>query len=219
MLWIFVAAALAQDAVIFTDTLGSDEPERAARLLAPGRLGVEATVYEMGADLDDVTLVTADLQRGIEAPERAILESRAAAWRRAFGRDTLTVRQQRVTDGRVVAEYRSSEAGPDAAWETPDDRVCASGARGDARPVELRTWNDLQRPLAGESGPGTSLYWVDGEERRTALVYLAPGDSVTVVEVMEAPRRHPKRRIELQRDERRLEIREDERRQQVCVEG
>ena len=127
----------------------------------PGLLSMEALVMERGRRLADVIMVSAQFEEHVDAPARSVREGRAHGWWRAFGRDSLVVKHQRLSDGGIVAEQGAHSSGLPWTFQQKN-KLCTRTDTTDGRPVEIASWAD---PVAAASQSGAMFYVDDGEQR------------------------------------------------------
>ncbi|MFT7518717.1 MAG: hypothetical protein ACI9MC_000849 [Kiritimatiellia bacterium] len=152
------------------------------------------------------------------APKRSLLEGRGADW--AFSRPTMRVKRARLDDGVVLVSGAAQPRTRDYNSEAPP--LCTSVAYADNRPITMVTWDDRTRRNIGEgdwlmreSQPG--VFFVGGEGERTAVAHMAPGESFTVVELLDPVDKQPVRQLRIQRKGLQLTITEQDNVQHVCV--
>jgi len=190
-----------------------------------GVVGMEAALTGVDGDIEDVTMISAQYQRGVDAPTRSYLEHREGQWNRAFGRRKLLVRHERVANGQALHEVTAVTQTQRVQGFGHEKReyMCTRVEIRKQRPLELLTWDDQARDVIGESdiqrrSEQTAFFLVDGEDTRTAMIHLAPGESATVVEVFQNNRSKHSRKIEVQRGNRTLTMVEMETNRTVCLE-
>jgi len=185
-----------------------------------GILGLEGAMRNLGNTLDTVVMVHADTTDGIRAPIRSLIERRQRSWTRAFGNSRIRVRQLRVTDRTLLAIAVSEER-----MRAEDQQFCTSSVIVDDRDVSLHTYGDLTRERVSarqnfEQNDRTHLYFAnDAEDDRMAVTHLAPGESITIVELQEDVKKQPKRHIRLNRKNKAMSITEGQGKQTVCLQA
>ena len=204
----------------------ADQPWRlGSRNRIYGVVGLEAALVGVDGSIENVSMISARYEQGIDAPTRSYLEHREGQWNRTFGRRRLHVRHERVTDGEALTEVTAVTHSQHIQGFAQEKRefMCTQVAIDEQRPVELVTWDDQARDVIGDSdkkrrAEQTSFFLVDGLQSRTAMIHLAPGESATVVEVFEGNRNKNSRKIEVQRGERTLTMVETDVARKVCLE-
>lgn len=184
----------------------------------PGILGLEAKLEQMDTDIHEVVMLDARWTGSLDIDAMA-----AGTTTKKKGQPkALTLQVQRVADGSLVA---ASREGSDARWDRgriPADRACAYANNPDPRAVTLATWDDSVRPQGGSTqgdagATHATMFWITGQDGRTALVHLAPGESATVVELGDEIDGEATRQVRVRRNDRMLEVTEDDSVQRVCL--
>ncbi len=223
----------AADSTASTETRPSPEPQPSqdqpwrlgSRNRIYGVVGLEAALAGIDGRIEDVSMISARYEQGIDAPTRSYLEHREGQWNRTFGRRRLHVRHERVSDGEALIEVTAVTHSQRIQGFGQEKRefMCTQVAIDEQRALELVTWDDQARSVIGESdkkrrAEQTAFFLVDGQQSRTAMIHLAPGESATVVEVFEGNRNKNSRKIEVQRGERTLTMVETDQVRKVCLE-
>jgi hypothetical protein len=221
LVWVLLAPARADDAAVnarATPWADTDVWRSGAREPIPGIVGIESQLEKTGGNMADVLVMSADYGFRTVGPE---LDSQRSVWDRFLGANRLTVRTSRISDGVILAEA-SKEQSVDAPEFDPEKfALCATLDVSDSRPVSLFTWDENSgiRPTSesSEQAYGTSLFFLTDAGSRELMTYLNPGDSITVIEVLDDVGSRPRRRIEVRRSDAWLVVKERPDAQRVCL--
>lgn len=194
-----------------------------------GMVGMEARVIGKGHDINSVEIMTAQIAESVLAPLNTRRDGRQLKWRKDFGRTSLVVKRERLGDGSVVFEQSALEA-PRPWWtdemgKDGDRRLCVEVPHVDPGTTELDTWNDAARTQLSEHeydkrAGSTTLVMVDDQSAAT-MAHLAPGESMTVVEI-EVPagrrsERQAKRQVTLNQSGYTMVVQQRGGKQTICV--
>ncbi len=192
-----------------------------------GIVDMEALLAQRGYDVNEVEVLYARLDHSLLAPERARREGRQTNWRRSFGRPQLTVARERLSDGETVFSEKAVDRPrpwytDDRAEERAPQRLCVDVPYYDRGPVELATWTDIGRVTVGAQDLEardltTTLMMVDDLHSAT-MAHLAPGESVTVVEMLEPHPRQPTRKVTLEQSGHTMVVLQESEEQTICME-
>lgn len=226
LLILLIAGAFAADGGTVIEGLGThdklhsdtDAWREGLRAPIPGMLGLEAALEQMDRDIHELVMLdarwTGDLDIDALAGEERTRKDRKA--------EELQIQVQRVADGSLVSTARGRDS---VAWDrgrTPADRACAYTNNADPRAIALATWDDSVRPQGGNStgdagATHATMFWLNGADSRTALVHLSPGESATVVELVDYVPGEASQQVRVRRTDRMLEVTEDRSLQRVCL--
>lgn len=186
-----------------------------------GLLGLESELYQRDIDVRDVHVVSTDIAEEVIAPNRSIREYRWHGWKRHFGGTVLKAQRANLHDG--VATRSAEEAVPRGVQDF-GGKICVKLDRPTEEPWELATWDDATRGQTSSADIGRRattppLFLADTGAGTTALVHLAPGESVTLVELDQQAKRHQKkrRRLTVKNGERELTLAETDEHQSLCI--
>jgi len=185
-------------------------------------VGVEEQVKAIGSTLDDVELISADLDWGeYVSPATG---SQTEGDRGGFSHSSLTVTRERVLDASLVDSVRSM-AHPDT-YDLSDPnegaRLCARLPTEREEALRVHTWTQDAAQSDGNNdharrGESPSILMADGDNTRTAMIALKPGESVTLIEISDRENRRVQRRLEVQRRKRTLTVTEGSAKSKVCL--
>lgn len=183
-------------------------------------VGVEGHVKALGSAIQDVHLLSADLDWGdyVSTPTGK-KDNRDAG----FSHSSLTVTRQRVLDATLLDTVQSLEHPGTYDLSDPNERarLCARMPADGPTDLDLHTWTQHAQQL-GENdlnrrGESPSILMADGNATRTALIALEPGESVTLVELSDPSSRRAHRRLQVQRQKRTLTVTEGTAISKVCL--
>lgn len=203
-------------------TLATDGPTTVRAGQDGITLGMEL-LLEGQQELDDLEVLSINVDRGIDAPRQSVLDLRDETWDSLFGSHVLEV--ERGLDGGP----RSTWSNTATAQNTVRGRDAVEGlcVEAGARPVSGEL--DLVVQPRGTRHPDTAsdrslrrarpafAFWT-GQQRRKAGTHLAAGESVTVVQVITGDTHgQPDTRLDVQSDDWQLTVHEGDGASQVCV--
>jgi methionine-rich copper-binding protein CopC len=191
-----------------------DKPEVQAAPIE-GKLALDNAVRALGYQLEDVEILQVEYTEGIEAPEASLALRRHQQWSARFGQSKLQVRHKRIADSAILDKQTVTRR-----RSKKEKEICTTGAAQDTRDVQLTTFGHFKPKAIEADKEGTSqhhLYYLSNDKSRTAVAQLAPGESITVVEVFGKPTKQPKRRIKVRRGKETMSITETQNQRQICV--
>ena len=224
----FTAAALAVEPSSSTEVPDDAAIQLDRTIGIYGIVGLESLMLGLGRPLEDLVILSASVQMGIAAPKNAIRQGRSRTWDQEFGSTSLHVLRRRGVSGETLSRGETEvKKSAIQGIERNTDQLCPRSSIEDSRPPELIIWDDRTRRKVGEGDRARrqatpSLLFLEGEEsrNRSVMVHLLPGESATVVEILQEVHKGPRRRIEMTRRHKRLVVHEmDDGTQVVCIDS
>ena len=188
-----------------------------ARTHLDNLVGHETQIMALGAHPKDATVVSTELDWG------TIVSNETST----FSRSGLTVRQERLTDGELMAMNKAVDEVGTYDLGDPEERakLCTRIRTGATQRLNLHAWSENGDAPDGTSRSRTEAGFVlldDDDGSRTAMVDLEPGESATVVEMVRVDRKGKKKAskhaMTVQRGERVITLTEGDELQRICLE-
>lgn len=179
--------------------------------------GVEAQLAAIGAHPEQAILVSAQLAWGTlvsGGPEDAPVHM--------FARNGLTLQRSRLSDGKLLDQGTVVDEHGTYDLSDPKERarLCARLSSGKTGSLRLHTWAvdaTTEASSDSERRSENGFLMVQGENSRTAMVELLPGESATVVEAVDLKRKRTRRRMEIERGDQVVELTETEASATLCL--
>ena len=180
-------------------------------------VGHETQIKALGAHPKDATVVSAELDWGTMVSNET----------NTFSRSGLTIRQERLTDGELMAMNKAVDEVGTYDLSDPEERakLCTRIRTGATQSLKLHAWSEDGDATSDSSRARKAAGFVvlnDDDGARTAMVDLEPGESATVVEMVRIDRKGRKkgtdRAMTVQRGERVITLTEGDEMQRICLE-
>jgi len=213
--WLWITALLSAA----TDTPDVEQAEIPVAIpFFRNALKVEAQLHHQGEPTENLQVLTATFTEGV-APPRASRGQENELWIDMVGEDKLQVTQVPLAGGPPAFEAIAVKEARRNRWKD-DTPLCVQSDQAYVDGERVHVVHDVGEERAGPSDLARHeavASIVLGQD--VALVHLAPGESVTVVEVTtERPVRGARRRVTYRKRGHSLELRQHEDHRNVCVE-